>query len=377
MKVKVIFPASMKNVGLLYHFTFLTIELAKVFRNTNYSFLMVSEKSEQNKGLWDKIFSELNLNEFEMCENYHEFTGVYKRFLEDIRYDKVIVLTQGIMQVLECIKLKRKYGGKLVVYTRLNSFKHGSNLRAPLTYFLSFIFCKFCDVVNFQCDYTISIFYNSRRIINSGKAITIPLGLSHENLIRIDDSKIAEYFENENTFKIIYLAQLHEHKNHSRIIDKLKNMLQRNENIKVFFLGSGVEMNRLKRKVFSLGLQDNIFFLGRIDRSYIPWIISKSNLAFALSNVETFGHVILEPLFYGVPVIAKNVGIANDVIKDFDNGFVVREKSLMNLDLIVEHFMNRRIRNVNADYSSYTWSEIAKSYLNLCDYLALKTDSNA
>ena len=74
MSVKVIFPASMKNVGLLYHFTFLSIELAKSFRNSNYSFLMVSEKNEQNNGLWDKIYQELTSEEFEICENYKEFT---------------------------------------------------------------------------------------------------------------------------------------------------------------------------------------------------------------------------------------------------------------------------------------------------------------
>ena len=55
LRVKVIFPASMKNVGLLYHFTYLSIELAKVFRDTKYSFLMISEKGEQNKNLWKEI----------------------------------------------------------------------------------------------------------------------------------------------------------------------------------------------------------------------------------------------------------------------------------------------------------------------------------
>jgi len=371
-RVKVIFPASMKNVGLLFHFTNLTIELARVFRNTNYSFLMISEKNEQNIGLWDKVRENLLDSEYAIFDNYQKFDSVYKKYLGSSHYDHVIILTQGIMQFFRCIPYKLKYKNKLILYTRLNSFKHGSVLRRPLTYFLSYIFGIFSDIVNFQCNYTFSIFVNSKFIINRGKAVTIPLGLSDDCVVEPTDNFLRTIFEPKTSFKIVYLAQLHKHKNHKQIIYNIGGLLRANPSVKLFFLGRGLEMDSLRLLVNRLGLSEQIIFLGRVERALIPWILQRADLAFALSNVETFGHVILEPLYYNVPVISKDVGIASDIIMDFNNGFIIRHPKLKGLEDIVGHFIHRKYKITNNGYRQYSWQEIAKSYYNLFDKVILE-----
>jgi glycosyltransferase involved in cell wall biosynthesis len=50
-------------------------------------------------------------------------------------------------------------------------------------------------------------------------------------------------------------------------------------------------------------------------------------LAVCVSKSETFGHVIVEPIFAGIPVVTFNIGAANYSIRDFTNGFVVKNKS--------------------------------------------------
>lgn len=51
------------------------------------------------------------------------------------------------------------------------------------------------------------------------------------------------------------------------------------------------------------------------------------NLAICTSKSETFGHLIVEPILTGIPVVTFNVGTASYLIQDFTTGFVVKDKS--------------------------------------------------
>lgn len=363
----------MKGVGLLYHFTFLSIEFAKRLRNTKFSFLMVSEKGEQNEGLWNLIHDQLEDHEYLMTESHNEFNSIVSRYLEDGSYDHVIYLTQGLVQFTSAIKLKRKFKERLKLYIRLNSFKHGTIYRPALSFIYSFIFCKYGDAINFQCPHTITKFTNSKLITRKGIDVIIPLGLNDPDIIA-DSSKLDlnSIFEDEEAYKIIYLAQFHKHKRHLELVNSLMNLLKSNNNIKLILFGSGSELDRIKELVKQEKLTHQVIFAGRVDRKFIPYYLSKSNLSVVLSKIETFGHNILEPLFYNIPVISTDTGIASDVIKDFQNGFVLRANKFSKLSKLVKVFHKADNSTFPEDcVSNYTWKNTVDSYINMFHYLTI------
>jgi len=373
MKVKIIFTSSAKGIGLLYHFTYLALEFASQLRGTKYSFLMISEDGEQNEGLWKEIKSNLKDDEYRVCDSHNDFSGIVETYLRDEKYSKVIYLTQGLTQFSNSIKLKRKFSNKLVLYTRLNSFKHGSIYRIPLSFVYSLLFYKFADIVNFQCQYTISKFSNSKILLKKGIAVTIPLGLNSPEVL--DDQnqiELNEIMNDKSILKIVYLAQFHKHKRHLELINSLSNYLNHKNNVKLILFGDGKEFCKIERLVKKYNITDKIHFAGRVERKYVPFYLKNSDVSVVLSKVETFGHNILEPLFYGVPVISANVGIASDVIRDFYNGFVFRSNNFKKLPDIIESFSkNSDNESIKMSIQNYKWKEIVKSYSKMFDYLTL------
>ena len=120
MKKCVIFPASMKNVGLLYHFTELSIAMWRAFKDDDSMDLFIlSENGEQNPGLWKKLNTHLPASHVLKYKSSKEFPNFVRDKLVDPQYEKVIYLTQGIMQFLEAITLKRKNTDNIRIKRRI------------------------------------------------------------------------------------------------------------------------------------------------------------------------------------------------------------------------------------------------------------------
>jgi len=104
---------------------------------------------------------------------------------------------------------------------------------------------------------------------------------------------------------------------------------QFDEEIKLIVVGgdtSGVmhsdaeskEKKHLKRIIKKLGLQNNVIFLGPVNRELLPYIYSIADVCAVPSLYESFGLVAVEAMSCGTPVIASKVGgLAHTVIDGY------------------------------------------------------------
>jgi glycosyltransferase involved in cell wall biosynthesis len=76
----------------------------------------------------------------------------------------------------------------------------------------------------------------------------------------------------------------------------------------------------LKDLVSSLGLNDNVYFLGW--RSDVPAMMAQADMVVLPTHEEGFGHVILEAMLLKRPAIATPVGGIKDSIQDGHNGLL-------------------------------------------------------
>ncbi|WP_280513540.1 glycosyltransferase [Intrasporangium calvum] len=86
--------------------------------------------------------------------------------------------------------------------------------------------------------------------------------------------------------------------------------------------GGGAECPDLERISASLGVDDRVQFLGRVDRNNVRRLMEECDCHVMASRVETFGIVNVEALALGKPIIMTDTDAASTIVND-TNGLVV------------------------------------------------------
>lgn len=85
--------------------------------------------------------------------------------------------------------------------------------------------------------------------------------------------------------------------------------------------GEGELMQSLRELASELGLQDDVFFIGRCDR--VADLLFASTIGVLSSKAEGFANAILEYMAAGLPVVATEVGGAREAIAEGETGYTV------------------------------------------------------
>lgn len=80
--------------------------------------------------------------------------------------------------------------------------------------------------------------------------------------------------------------------------------------------------NWLMRRCSS-SLKSKVKFFGHVSRAKLLQLYSEADIFVLPSRMETFGIVILEAMASKLPVISTCVGAANELVRDYENGFLV------------------------------------------------------
>lgn len=145
-------------------------------------------------------------------------------------------------------------------------------------------------------------------VINNGIEITTNLGSVDQDDFKYDFCCIA-------TLKPI--------KGHEVLLDAIKLLKKDYPNIRVAIVGGGKLYHYLINKARELNVLDNIDFLGNKNREEIFNILAKSKFFVLPSFQENFSISLLEAAFYGVPIVATNVGGNSEIIDHKVNGYLV------------------------------------------------------
>ena len=96
--------------------------------------------------------------------------------------------------------------------------------------------------------------------------------------------------------------------------------------------GDGYFRQSLENLTTELAVQDQIVFLGALDRLQVVKQMNSCDGFVLASEHETFGAVYTEALAVGKPILGTKNGGAEDIIKDY-NGIIVENK---NVDKLAE-----------------------------------------
>jgi glycosyltransferase involved in cell wall biosynthesis len=106
------------------------------------------------------------------------------------------------------------------------------------------------------------------------------------------------------------------------IIRAARRLAERCPEAQVLLIGGGDDEAWLRREAADL---DNVEFVGFVDR--VGDYLGALDLFVLPSNIEGIGGILLDAMQFGLPVIATRVGGLPEIVRDGENGILVRPRS--------------------------------------------------
>ena len=142
----------------------------------------------------------------------------------------------------------------------------------------------------------------------------------------------ADYFagiftEKTNFPVLVNIANINKSKGQDVLIRSVSLVKKQIESVRLVLLGSYSAnlpyASYLRGLIAELGLDKNVFLLGKVDHGQIPWALRSSDISIISSWSEACPFILLESLAVGKVTISTAVGGIPDIIKDGYNGFLV------------------------------------------------------
>jgi len=133
-----------------------------------------------------------------------------------------------------------------------------------------------------------------------------------------------------NFFTFLTVGSLDSNKNQGLLIDAFALSFAGNLEYRLSIGGTGELRTQLEKQVQSLGIIDQVEFLGHLTREEVKKQMNKCDAFVLSSNVETFGVVLIEALSIGKPIITTNCGGPRDIVNEMNGVLVpVRDKEAL------------------------------------------------
>lgn len=114
-------------------------------------------------------------------------------------------------------------------------------------------------------------------------------------------------------FTFICIAVL-DHRKRQDILIKAFAQAFRNQPVRLVLVGNGILENEYRSLVAGLGIERQVVFKGKRDRCEVLALLDESHVAVLSSDQETFGIVLAEAMFRGIPVISTRSGGPEEVV---------------------------------------------------------------
>ena len=165
-----------------------------------------------------------------------------------------------------------------------------------------------------------------------------------------------EYISDLNNKNIISIGKLSKNKGFFDLLNIMKILVEKDDEIKLFIIGDGKESRALRNRIKDLHLENNVILTGFLNQFEIEdYMINSSVYAMCTKN-ENYGINLLEAMNYGLPVFAfDSAQSAQKLLKD-GSGILVPNRDIYEYaDRLYRMLHNRKMRDF---YSSRSLEKV-------------------
>ncbi|MFA7216969.1 MAG: glycosyltransferase family 4 protein [Candidatus Paceibacterota bacterium] len=132
------------------------------------------------------------------------------------------------------------------------------------------------------------------------------------------------------------ISELHKNKGLNFLIEAVKDL---DEEVSVYIIGDGEEINNIENKIKELGLQEKIHLTGRIDDAKT---LLKAFDIFTLTSItEALPGVILEAGLASLPILATRVGGVPEIVENGKSGILVSPFKVKEINTALKYLISK------------------------------------
>jgi glycosyltransferase involved in cell wall biosynthesis len=357
---RIIFFTSSYKIGLTGQLTEQALSFDNNFRN---QFLFVSGEKEQFPGLFNKLNkNSVNYTRIQGIDDHSKFYRLVKEFnycVDQFQPDFITVHTNWQLAIVVAVKYlyRRKYS---IVYI-VHGYRHNYRFRSVIAkYLIGLALYLFADYV-----ITPSSFLKRQFGFLRLKNIIIFIGQDEGFFREYSPPSFAE------TKRFVFPGEFRSGKGQELLIGVIKKYIDvsGNGDVELYLPGKGENLEMCKKLSKKLGLEKKVIFPGFLNREQMRQLYLKCQFALVPSNVETFGHCIVEPFILGRVVISRHVGVADDIIIPGKTGFFFDDDEDL-LEVLLAVVSNKALcatvaKNAFDQRDQFRWEPICKKHFDL------------
>lgn len=191
----------------------------------------------------------------------------------------------------------------------------------------------------------------TQELIEPKQEIQTVYNFVDERIYRKTDMHILkeEYGIKEDEKVVIHISNFRKVK---RVEDVVKAfaLIHKEVPSKLLLVGDGPEITKVCRLIDELGLRDQVLTLGKQDN--VAELLSISDVKLLLSEMESFGLVLLEAMACGVPCVGTRIGGIPEVIDDGETGYLcdlgdVEDIAAKSLSILKDELLHQKMADAS------------------------------
>lgn len=186
---------------------------------------------------------------------------------------------------------------------------------------------------------------------NENNKFVLPFAVNLEHLV------ISDFAEVQNKYKIflpyyICCNQFWQHKNHMVIFEALRLLNQNGIYIKVLFTGNendyrdSMFFQTLKKKIAEFNLEDNIQFLGFIERSHQVCLLKNAIAVIQPSLFEGWNTTIEDAKALNIRILCSDIEVHKEQLIDYPNKAYFSPNDPVELSRLMEYYLQSSINKI-------------------------------
>lgn len=346
---KVLFVATVDSHILAFHIPYL-----KYFKENRYE-VYVATNSDGEIPFCDKKIK-LSIERSPLKIGNLKAIKQLKKIIEEEKFDLIHCHTPmgSVVTRLAAKKAREKYNTRVIYTAHGFHFYKGAPLLNWLIYYtIEKYLSKYTDcliTIN-QEDYDIAKSKFKASQIELVHGVGVDKNKFNFEISKNEKHELRESLGlKDDDFVILYVAELIHRKNHTMLINSVKEILNEANNIKLLLAGNGELTEFYQNMIKALNLEENVHLLGF--RKDVPNLMQIANLYVSTSKQEGLPVNIMEAMADNLPIIATNCRGNRDLIIDKENGYLISIgdiKSLKDKILYIYNNYEKEKENMNSN----------------------------
>lgn len=315
----------------------------------------------------------------------HIFYMKARNFLNNGLFGKKIFKIIKEYDMIQCSEYDQifnrkieKYAKHMVIYhgPYASKYTKGYNKKCMLSDFIYLFHRQYKKTMCIAKSSLAEEFLRKKGFYNV-KTVGVGIDLEKLNLdteINLKIKELEDKKKTENLQYLLHIGRLVEDKNTLFLVDLYNKIHNKHSNVRLIIVGNGKEdyKNLVFEKIKQYGLEKNVIYFDKLQQKEIAQLYKIADIFLLPSKYEIFGMVLLEAMYFGLPVLTTLNGGSSTLIKNEENGFICKLDEIEKWEGYIDNllkdktFYNKISKNAKSCIENhFTWDKLADEFIKI------------